>query len=197
MHSTAVLETTATSDELVGKIDDALFELAAGGMPPFRYIESVLQSPEVDVHIWQGGYSDDQVRIVEDAIIGCVYAVFQSESSELVKNLSASLRTKIEYRTCSAIQKNIDSMILSNPDSIIQLSLCGNKDYDAVTEQLLNGLSRHKDVAVRSSAVQTMGMLGWPTLAQTLRNLREIEKDPNILNVIEYGLSQYSSTPEG
>lgn len=194
MHSTAVLETAATADELVGLVDDALFELAAAGLPPFRYVESVLQSAEVDVHIWQGGHSDDQVRIVEDQIIDCVYAVFQSDDQRLVNELRSAFRRNIEYRKCSAIQESLPKMILSHPGSIMQLSLCESKQHDPQTERLLNSLSTHQATDVRSSAVQTMGVLGWPSLLTSLQKLRETESDSNILNLINFALSQHGNS---
>lgn len=194
MHSTAVLETAATSDELVGMIDDALFELAAEGLPPFRYIESVLQSQDVDVHIWQGGRDGDQVRIVEDSIIGCVYAVIQSGDQNQINDLRTALGRKISYRSCSAVRKSIPALISSCPASIMQLSLCDSKKLDPTTEKLLNALANHSDTQVRSAAVQTMGVLGWPTLLLSLQRLRETERDVNILNVIYFALSQHPNS---
>ncbi len=186
MRLTAVLKTNLYADELVGTIDDILFSATETGTIPFRYVESVLETPDVDVHIWQGPYETDQIKIIEDKVIDCVYCVFTCDDENICHDNMNSIIQKIGKFDYQEIIKIINNT--NNYNKIIELVLYDSKNYNNEVEEFIANCIDSKITEERSNAVQAASMLNWPTLNDKLKEAYAKETDASILNVLKFAV---------
>lgn len=192
MFRTAILDTETSEDELVGAVDDALFAAAQQGMAPMSYRFTEDPSQHETVHFWQGGYEGDELRIVEDRPMACVYAVAVSEDAKLVDEMIEALAKAFAIPDCDAVCTRLQEDAKKNPNAIMQLTVCDSKRPHAPSEELLLGFSSSEDRETRMISTQAMGILGWPPLIKRLEAMEPSETDPRIRDVIAFALKRNS-----
>jgi hypothetical protein len=190
MFLTMVLDTDREGNDLVDQVDEALQQAAGAGKAPLAYRRSEAIGEGVRQHLWQGMYPDDTLKIVEDDLMGGMYAVIASDDADNAREVYDTLDQAIGKFDCEQVRGVIAADVAAEHVRMPMLSLCNSKKHDEKTEKLLLDWIDHDDAEVRLAAAQVMGMLGWPTLRKSLETARAGEKDERVLRVIDFALAQ-------
>lgn len=189
MFLTMILATDREGNDLVDQVDDALQQAAGAGKEPLAYRRSEAIGEGVRQHLWQGMYPGDTLKIVEDDLMGGMYAVIASEDADNAHEVYDTLKRAIGMLDCEQVRDVIAADVVAEHLRMPMLSLCNSKKHDEKTEKLLLDWIDHDDVEVRLAAAQVMGMLGWPKLHESLEKVRAKEKDERVRRVIDFALA--------
>lgn len=190
MFLTMVLATDREGNDLVDQVDDALQQAAGAGKEPLAYRRSEAIGEGVRQHLWQGMYPGDTLKIIEDDLMGGMYAVIASEDADNARAVYDTLGQAIGKFDCEQVRDVIAADVVAEHLRMPMLSLCNSKKHDEKTEKLLLDWIDHDDAEVRLATAQVMGMLGWPRLRKRLEAVRPGEKDERVRRVIDFALAQ-------
>jgi hypothetical protein len=190
MFLTMILATDREGNDLVDQVEDALQAAAGEGKSPLAYRRSENSGEGVRQHLWQGMYPGDTLKIVEDEVMGCMYAVIASEDAANAREVYDTLERAIGTLDCEQVRGVIAADVVAEHLRMPMLSLCNSKKHDEKTEKLLLDWIDHDDAEVRLAAAQVMGMLRWPKLRKSLETVRAGEKDERVRRVIDFALAQ-------